>query len=83
MATYKATIHRGAIGPFKTIATESPMETKEENALWAYNSARQHDGLPPLTTLPKGFKFEKVCSECYGKGVVNFQGAHVACPYCG
>ena len=60
---YKAIYYCEKIGYFKTIATESPMETKEENALWHYNSARQHDGLEPLTTLPKGFKFEKVCQE--------------------
>jgi hypothetical protein len=30
------------------------METAEENALWTYNSLREHDGQPPLKALPKG-----------------------------
>jgi hypothetical protein len=33
------------------------METKEQNALWHFNSARMHDGLLPLQKLPKGFIF--------------------------
>jgi len=57
---YKATYNCPDIGPFWTYATESPMETKEENALWNYNSSRAHDGLKPKSKLPKGFIFQKV-----------------------
>jgi len=71
MAAYKATLKGGTIGNFTTIATSSPMETKEENALWSYNSARQHDGLKPLKKLPKNFKFEKICDTCYDKGFLS------------
>jgi hypothetical protein len=39
------------------VVTESTMETKEEAALWHYNRSRNHDGLPPLSELPKGVTF--------------------------
>jgi len=29
----------------------------EQNALWQYNGARAHDGLPPLKCMPKGTKY--------------------------
>lgn len=45
----------GSIAPF--VATEYPMETKEENALWHLNSMREHDGLSPLTQVPAGTRF--------------------------
>ena len=40
--------------PYTLIGIESLMETARENALWQYNSARAHDGLPPVSNLPKG-----------------------------
>jgi len=48
----------GSISPFTV--SESPMETKEEQALWVINNMRDHDGLRHLTKLPKGTKFERV-----------------------
>ena len=48
----------GSISPF--IVSESPMETKEEQALWVINNMRDHDGLRHLTKLPQGTKFERV-----------------------
>ena len=48
------------MGSYSTIATETSMETKEENALWDYNSARAHDGLQPLHELPYGTTFERI-----------------------
>lgn len=45
----------GSISPF--VATESLMETKEENALWTINSMRDHDALRPLRRLPVGTRF--------------------------
>ena len=48
------------MGSYSTVAKASPMETVEENALWDYNSARAHDGLPPLKVLPKGTKMTRI-----------------------
>lgn len=31
------------------VCTDSPMESKEENALWEINSMRRHDGLQELS----------------------------------
>jgi hypothetical protein len=45
------------MGSYSTVASESLMETKEENALWAYNDSRAHDGLGPLKELPYGTTF--------------------------
>jgi len=42
------------------IVKDGRYESKEENALWHYNSARAHDGLRPLTELPDGVKFEPI-----------------------
>lgn len=35
-------------------------ETYRQHALWDYNSARAHDGLPPLSRMPKGTKYMKL-----------------------
>ena len=45
------------VGSYKTIANSSPMTTAREDALQDYNSARDHDGLPPLKRLPQGTQF--------------------------
>ena len=37
------------MGSYSTTATANRMETAVENALWSFNSARQHDGLPDMT----------------------------------
>lgn len=42
------------------IVTGNRNETKEQEALWHYNKSREHDGLQPLSRLPKGVKFERV-----------------------
>ena len=49
-------------GSFKCIASASYMETMKQNALWAYNSARAHDGQSPLSRMPSGTVYEKVKS---------------------
>lgn len=41
------------------VVAETTMETKEENALWHYNSSREHDALDPVTELPDGTKFRQ------------------------
>lgn len=46
---FKVTAFIPDMGSYTTVATESNSETKEENALWDFNSARRHDGLPEFT----------------------------------
>lgn len=62
MSQYRVTVpfqdDMGSITPF--IASSSPMETKEANALWTINSMRDHDGLRHLTRMPVGTKFERI-----------------------
>jgi hypothetical protein len=48
------------MGSYKTTCSGSLMETHQENALWDYNSARAHDGLPPLSKCPAGTVFEPI-----------------------
>lgn len=43
-------------GPCSIIGKSSFLETAEENALWDYNSMREHDGQKPLRQLPPGTK---------------------------
>ncbi len=47
-----------AMPPADYVVSNKPMESKEEEALWHYNRSREHDGLPPLTRLPKGTTFK-------------------------
>jgi len=44
-------------GSYISTAHSSPTKTMEQNALWQYNGARAHDGLPPLKCMPKGTKY--------------------------
>jgi hypothetical protein len=41
-------------GPFKITGKASSMETAEENALWHYNKAIEHDGFAPVDSFPPG-----------------------------
>jgi len=43
---------------FTTVETDS--ESRHEAALWDYNKAREHDGLPPVRRLPAGTTFERI-----------------------
>ena len=47
-------------GSYSCIASASYMETMKQNALWAYNSARAHDGLPPLSRMPSGTSYKRL-----------------------
>ena len=38
-------------------------ETKAQQALWDYNSCRAHDGLPPISRLPKGTRYIKLAKD--------------------
>ena len=45
----------GSVSP--VVASSTPMESREANALWTLNSMRDHDGLPRLRRLPNGTTF--------------------------
>lgn len=40
-------------------------ETLAQSALWDYNSARAHDGLPPLSRMPAGTIYHKPAAPYY------------------
>ncbi|MCK9542078.1 MAG: hypothetical protein M0R03_08620 [Novosphingobium sp.] len=44
-------------GSYSTIAEKGFLETMRQNALWHYNSARDHDGQKPLNRMPKGTQY--------------------------
>jgi len=48
-------------GSYETTVTNnlSPF-TKNAEALWDYNSARAHDGLPPLKRMPRGTTYTAI-----------------------
>lgn len=46
------------VGSYKTKHCGSKAEARE-HALWDYNKAREHDGLPPVQRLPAGTKVAK------------------------
>lgn len=41
-------------GSYECIVSNKKYESKAQEALWYYNSARAHDGLEPLKRMPKG-----------------------------
>ncbi len=47
-------------GSYTTIATSGRTETIRQQALWAYNSARAHDGLDPIKRMPAGTKYAPI-----------------------
>lgn len=47
----------GSVSPF--VVRETPSETRAQAALWHINSMRAHDGLPALTRMPNGTKYER------------------------
>jgi len=48
------------VGSFRVSASSSLYETAAQNALWSYNSAREHDGLEPLKRMPKGTTYKRL-----------------------
>jgi hypothetical protein len=48
----------GSVDPI--IVTPTPMESVTEQALWHLNKMREHDGLPRLTHMPLGTKYERL-----------------------
>jgi hypothetical protein len=49
-----------SMSPISFIVSDKSTETKEQEALWYYNHARDHDGLAPLNQLPKGVTFTPI-----------------------
>ena len=47
-------------GSYKTTVRANYNETVAEAALWDYNSARDHDGLPPIKKMPNGTQYKKL-----------------------
>ena len=60
------------VGSYKTTVTSGRTETLSAQALWDYNSARAHDGLPPISRMPSGTSYtaqvEFVLQGNYGSG---------------
>lgn len=52
------TMEMGSYGTW-VILRKNSGETVAQSALWDYNSARAHDGLPPLKRMPQGTKYRK------------------------
>ncbi len=42
------------VGSYTTNTSTGGRETYRKKALWNYNSARAHDGLPPVSRMPAG-----------------------------
>lgn len=62
MARFKCVVpfqdDMGSIQPF--VVSSTPMRTKAEDALWHINNMRDHDGLPHLSRMPSGTKYERI-----------------------
>jgi hypothetical protein len=70
---YKVTVPPAAEqGSYKTIVSSNYGESYRARALWDYNSARAHDGLPPVSRMPAGTIYapivEYVLQGNYGYG---------------
>jgi hypothetical protein len=48
------------VGSYSGNCSASYGETYRQNALADYNSARAHDGLPPLSRMPNGTRYKRV-----------------------
>ena len=53
------------MGSYYGFASASCGETLAQSALWDYNSARAHDGLPPLSRMPAGTVYHKPARPYY------------------
>ena len=47
-------------GNCEILGVANGSETTRENALWEYNSMREHDGQPPVSDLPIGTTSEVI-----------------------
>ena len=53
------------MGSFTGSAAPSYGETLAQSALWDYNSARAHDGLPPVSRMPAGTVYHRPARRVY------------------
>ena len=53
------------VGSYKGTCSASYGETLAASALWDYNSARAHDGLPPLSRMPAGTVYHRPARPYY------------------
>ena len=53
------------MGSHTGTASASNGETLAASALWDYNSARAHDGLPPLSRMPAGTRYIRPAAPYY------------------
>lgn len=59
--TYKFTVPpTHDVGSYSGTCSTSYGETRAQSALWDYNSARAHDGLPPLSRMPAGTVYRAI-----------------------
>lgn len=49
-------------GSYRTVAGASYMQTVQQCALQDYNTARAHDGLPPVSRMPAGTTYTRLPS---------------------
>ena len=52
-------------GSYSADCSASYMDTYQQNALSTYNSARAHDGQPPLARMPRGTVYHKPAASYY------------------
>lgn len=58
---YKVTVPpTSEMGSYTTTAHKTYHETMRQNALSDYNSARAHDGLPPVKKMPAGTTYAPI-----------------------
>ena len=50
-------------GSYTTIVSRGYYQTVPQAALQDYNSARAHDGLPPIRRMPAGTKYVRLSSQ--------------------
>ncbi len=50
-------------GQCEIVGQSSPMETAKENALWTYNSMREHDGQRPVSAFPSGTTSKRISNK--------------------
>ena len=59
--TYRVTVPPTAEqGSYTTTAQAGYWQTMRQAALQDYNSCRAHDGLPPVSRMPAGTKYERI-----------------------
>jgi len=60
MARYKLSVPPTMeVGSYTSIVSDS-MQSKEQDALQDYNSAREYDGLKPLKRMPNGTRYIRI-----------------------